>query len=432
MEIINKFDNAFAASRPTPGTPDVRQHPEPGRDRALLGHALVRQRGRARARRQQTTSGRPSRDAIFGATFGMSPLTAGDRAAVPGRSALQLLGLATSASTSSPDDEQGHDQSTPTTSASTRAARCCRSSRPSATPASSRRTPGRRRTPRSASSTRAASSRPYAGASTSFVKKYRELQAARNPRWKTAAGYGADANGLGRQGPPRPDAANNPVTYPFKSFDGSVTFNRQQSGERTFDINEEGVAHYGLYADWFEDLRKIGGDAILEDMSLGADSYFRTWERAVGITPETCRDGRLRLTSRGMGLIEVGVTANKLLRDAGQPTTRKGRSWRWCVEDRGNEGQLVRTAFTPEGTVGLVGSAVRRHRIDGVGAGAKASRIKGARSFGRGIRVRDAGSGRKYVFGVSRGRVRWVALAMPEATRSRAALRSYTRIAGLT
>ena len=33
------------------------------------------------------------------------------------------------------------------------------------------------------------------------------------------------------------------------------TFDRQKTGDRTFDYSKDGVAHYGLYADWFEDLR---------------------------------------------------------------------------------------------------------------------------------------------------------------------------------
>ena len=434
MEIINKFDNAFGGVAGDAGQTGTivnsQNRQETGR---YWDMRSCDSEGPGEHDREQTTTGTPAQDAIFGVTFGSTPLLEpGSAPLYPRAPHCNNLGLSDlgehlvrrmlgKGMLVDPDHLGVYDRRQVLSLIEAQRYSGVVSSHTWSTPDAEKRilnTGG--------------FITPYAGASTSFVKKYRELQAVRNPRWKTAAGYGADANGLGRQGPPRPDAANNPVTYPFKSFDGSVTFNRQQSGERTFDINQEGVAHYGLYADWFEDLRKVGGDAILEDMSLGADSYFRTWERAVGITPETCRDGRLRLTPKGMGFIRIGVSANELLRDAGQPTTRQGRSWRWCVEDRGNEGQLVRTAFTPQGTVGLVGSTVRRHRIDGVGAGAKASRIKGARSFGRGIRVRNAGSGRKYVFGVSRGRVRWVALAMPEASRSRAALRSYTRIAGLT
>ncbi len=434
MEIINKFDNAFGGVAGDTGQTGTvvnsQNQQETGR---FWDMRTCDTEGEHDHDREQTTTETPAQDAIFGATFGSTPLlTPGTAPLYPNAPHCNALGLSDlgehlvrrmvrKGMIIDPDHLGVYARRQVLSIVEAERYSGVVSSHTWSTPDAEKRILNA-----------GGFITPYAGASTTFVKKYRELQAVRNPRWRTAAGYGADANGLGRQGPPRPDAAKNPVTYPFKSFDGSVTFNRQQSGSRTFDINAEGVAHYGLYADWFEDLRKIAGDAILEDMSLGADSYFRTWERAVGIAPETCRDGRLRLTRKGMGFIEIGVSADELLRDAGQPTSRKGRSWRWCVEDRGNDGQLVRTAFTPGGTVGLVGSTVRRHRIAGVGAGAKASRIRGARSFGRGIRVRSAGAGRRYAFGVSRGRVRWVAVGMPEAFRSRAALRSYLRIAGLT
>ncbi len=275
---------------------------------------------------------------------------------------------------------------------------------------------------------------PYAGGSSGFVGKWRAWRTKRNPRWRTGWGYGADANGLGSQGGPRGDAAKNPVVYPFKSFDGSVTFAKQRSGSRTYDINKDGVAHYGLYADWYEDLRKLAGDAILKDMSTGADSFFRSWERAVGIAPETCRSGRLRFTKAGQGLIKLGVSAEELLRGAGQPSSRKGRTWRWCVDGRGNGSARVRVAFTPAGTVALIGSTVARHRIDGVGRGASASAIQGAKPFGSSrLLVRAAGSGQRFVYGVSsRGTVRWTAVATGAAARTPASLRDYLRLADLS
>ena len=272
---------------------------------------------------------------------------------------------------------------------------------------------------------------PYAGGSAGFAKKWEQIKSFKEPKFKQAFGYGADANGLGAQGAPREGAAQNPVSYPFTSYDGSVRFDRQVSGSKTFDINRDGVAHYGLYADWYEDLRKIAGDGILEDMSLGSDSYLRSWERAVGILPETCRDGRLRLTRVGMGLLKLNVSAEEVLRGAGQPSTRVGRSWQWCVEDRGNEDQLARIAFTTRGKVGLIGSTVKRHRIFGVGRGMKASKIKKGRRFGSGVVVRSAGRSRTYVYGVSRGLVTYTAVATGTASRTPSRLRSYLRIAGL-
>ena len=47
-----------------------------------------------------------------------------------------------------------------------------------------------------------------------------------------------------------------------------------------YDINTDGVDHYGLYPDWIEDLRQVGGRAIVEDMANGAEAYLQLWERA--------------------------------------------------------------------------------------------------------------------------------------------------------
>ena len=70
------------------------------------------------------------------------------------------------------------------------------------------------------------------------------------------------------------------MRYPFRSFDGSTKLVQQRSGERVFDINIDGVAHYGLYPDWIEDLRMQAGDRIIRDMGRGAEAYLQMWERA--------------------------------------------------------------------------------------------------------------------------------------------------------
>src|SRR5262249_30448685 len=54
---------------------------------------------------------------------------------------------------------------------------------------------------------------------------------------------GTDAGGFSSLPDARPDAASSPVTYKFRSYDGRVVFDRQRSGTRTFDINNDGVAH---------------------------------------------------------------------------------------------------------------------------------------------------------------------------------------------
>jgi hypothetical protein len=47
-----------------------------------------------------------------------------------------------------------------------------------------------------------------------------------------------------------------------------------------YDVNTDGVDHYGLYPDWIEDLRKVAGDQIVDDMANGAEAYLQLWARA--------------------------------------------------------------------------------------------------------------------------------------------------------
>ncbi|MEA2305147.1 MAG: hypothetical protein QOH43_2427 [Solirubrobacteraceae bacterium] len=122
---------------------------------------------------------------------------------------------------------------------------------------------------------------PYAGASTTFVADWRQARADRDPRYLFGVGYGSDINGLGAQGPPRPGASANPVRYPFRSFDGGTVFDRQVSGSRVYDINADGVDHYGLYPDWVEDVRMVGGQQAVDDLANGAEAYLQMWQRAL-------------------------------------------------------------------------------------------------------------------------------------------------------
>ena len=72
---------------------------------------------------------------------------------------------------------------------------------------------------------------PYAGSTENFVKQWEKVRQGYNSRYYNGFGYGADMNGFGSQGLAR-NPEDNPVQYPFKSFDGSVTLGQQKSGER--------------------------------------------------------------------------------------------------------------------------------------------------------------------------------------------------------
>ena len=186
---------------------------------------------------------------------------------------------------------------------------------------------------------------PYAGDSTGFVEKWEQNLEWADPRYYFGFGYGADINGLGAQGAARGANAPNKVTYPFDGL-GGVTIDKQVSGQRTYDINVDGVAHYGLYPDWIEDLRKLGGEDIVDDMSRGAEAYLQMWERAEGVTNDACRDPEVaKLDTAVLGL-PTGSTVEEVLRTAGQPNSRLGDEFVYCTKTVGGTEKSVTVKFT--------------------------------------------------------------------------------------
>ena len=120
---------------------------------------------------------------------------------------------------------------------------------------------------------------PISNEANTFVEEWRRARTLRDTRFYFGLGFGSDINGLHSQPVPRPNAAQNPVRYPFRSFDGGSVIQRQRSGTRLYDVNTDGVDHYGLYPDWIEDLRMVGGQQIVNDMAAGAEAYLRLWQR---------------------------------------------------------------------------------------------------------------------------------------------------------
>ena len=60
-----------------------------------------------------------------------------------------------------------------------------------------------------------------------------------------------------------------------------MRFARQHSGERYFDLNADGVAHYGLFADLLADMQRgPGGKAAMRTLFRSAEAYLQMWELA--------------------------------------------------------------------------------------------------------------------------------------------------------
>ncbi len=125
-----------------------------------------------------------------------------------------------------------------------------------------------------------------------FVEKVRDVMPA-NYDYPFAVGYGADTNGLGGQAGPQSEA----ISYPFTLFEGTdwagvlgdgievapLTFEISQVPEsgRQFDINSEGQSHYGLVADFVEQVRVTGGNEALKALYNSAETYLQMWERTL-------------------------------------------------------------------------------------------------------------------------------------------------------
>jgi hypothetical protein len=245
---------------------------------------------------------------------------------------------------------------------------------------------------------------PGHSSASDYVKEWRRYRPKSTPSafgW----GYGADLGGLSHQPDPSSDGG---IGYPFRSYDGRVTFSRQRTGERTFDYNKEGVAQYGLYADWFEDLRRLGGDAMARDMWEGAEAYLQMWERASGISTRSCAPMRATLTARGRSGLRLGDDWTTLLRRAGQPQQRS-RAWTWCVQGRRNRWAADVAVLSDAGRVRLVGSTARGRSARGIAVGDLAGTLRS------GITVRRAGRV-SWIYVVRRGRVRAVAVASRSVT----------------
>jgi microsomal dipeptidase-like Zn-dependent dipeptidase len=90
---------------------------------------------------------------------------------------------------------------------------------------------------------------------------------------------GTDTGGFSSLPGPRSDAGAHPLRYPFRM--GGVRFTRQRTGSRVYDLNRDGVAHYGLFPDLLADMRaQAGGRAATRVLFRSAEGYLRMWARA--------------------------------------------------------------------------------------------------------------------------------------------------------
>jgi microsomal dipeptidase-like Zn-dependent dipeptidase len=264
---------------------------------------------------------------------------------------------------------------------------------------------------------------PITSGAESFIEEWRQLRAVADPRFHFGIGFGADANGFHAQPSARGLDKPNPVTYPFKSLDGRVTFDHQVSGQRTYDVNVDGVAHYGLHPDWMEQLRLLAGKPIADDLMNGAEAYLQTWERAVGVPGPSCLAPPRRLSKSGFGPLRLGRGPDQTLMAAGQPQRRAGNSFRWCssrTKAKGAGQNSVAVVFDDAGHTELV-----------VSTAAGKAKPKHAKKLAPGLFVKRKGPGGDRIWGYRKGKLRFTAVADSQIARRAGRVKAALREAGV-
>ncbi|MFI8437365.1 discoidin domain-containing protein [Streptomyces sp. NPDC079020] len=200
----------------------------------------------------------------------------------------------------------------------------------------------------------------YMSGSEAFSAEAKRTDALRE-KYGVGYGYGTDMNGVGGWPGPRGADTPNPVKYPFRSTDGGSVIDKQTTGERTWDFNTSGAAHYGMVPDWIEDIRIVGGQDVVNDLFAGAESYLRTWGSS-----ERHKSG-VNLASGAAASASTSQWWNPLVSFAPDRAVDGDKGTRWASE--WNDNQWLRIDL---------GSAklVKRVTLDWEAAYAKSYRIE--------------------------------------------------------
>ena len=108
------------------------------------------------------------------------------------------------------------------------------------------------------------------------------------------------------------EAANNRLVYPF-TLPGFGTFDRQVSGQRSFDFNNDGLAHIGLLPDMVADLKNVGlNDQQLQPLFGSAQAYVEMWTKVQPVAPV--------ITSANTVTFTVGTSGSFLVTSQASPS----------------------------------------------------------------------------------------------------------------
>lgn len=132
-----------------------------------------------------------------------------------------------------------------------------------------------------------------------FLEKIKPIWAASGTTRPLAVGYGADATGLANLATAR-GAGSQPITYPFTLFQGDgwgpqfaaagiAPLKVDQlsiPGGQSWNMDEVGMAHYGMVADIVEEIRIEGGEEATTAFYRSAETYLQLWEQTLAASAD--------------------------------------------------------------------------------------------------------------------------------------------------
>lgn len=127
-----------------------------------------------------------------------------------------------------------------------------------------------------------------------FIKKLKPVWVSSGSKKPFAAGYGADANGFHTL-PNSRGAAAIPVVYPFTLFQGAGWGPQYAAagiaplkvdmlkvpGGKSWNMNEQGMSHYGLVPDIVEEIKIEGGEEATTALYNSAEDFLQLWEQTL-------------------------------------------------------------------------------------------------------------------------------------------------------
>ena len=143
-----------------------------------------------------------------------------------------------------------------------------------------------------------------------------------------------------------------------------------------------------------------------------------------------CLARRSPIGPRNIGRVRIGLTRAQLLRRVPTPRRRTKRSWRWCV--KGSKG-VVSAAFDRRGRVALVTTTAGAHGNRKIRPGSTVARLRRSYRRGRSLSATLFRANRRSprLFGVRRGKVRFIGVTSRRTIARRKTLRAYLRLCGV-